>query len=53
MLLLRELYWLESCNSVLEEDKAKLWRLDCNSAMEEEEDNFASLGGRLSEKGAR
>jgi hypothetical protein len=51
--LLSELYWLESCDSASEEDKAELWRLDCNLATEEEEDNFALLRGWLSEKGAR
>ncbi len=45
MSLLQELYLLESFDLALEEDKAKLRRIDCNSATEEEEDNFASLGG--------
>jgi hypothetical protein len=51
--LLQELYQLESCNLASEEDKAELWWLDCDLAMEEEEDNFALLGGWLSEKGVR
>jgi hypothetical protein len=38
---------LESWDLALEEDKAKLRRLDCNSAMEGEEDNFALLEGLL------
>jgi hypothetical protein len=37
----------------MEEDEAKLQRLDCNLATEEEEDNFALLGGWFSEAGAR
>jgi hypothetical protein len=32
----------------VEEEGDKLWQLDCNLATEEEEDNFMSLGGRLS-----
>ncbi len=53
MLLLQKLYWLESCDSALEEDEDKLWRLDCNLATDEEEDDFGMLGGWLSEKEAR
>ena len=53
LLLLQELYQLESSKSAMEEDEAELWRLDCNSATKEEEDNFALLGGWLSEMGAR
>jgi hypothetical protein len=51
LLSLQELYWLESCDSATEEDKAELRQLDCNFAMEEEEDNFVLLGGWLSEMG--
>jgi hypothetical protein len=53
LLLLQELYLLESSNLAMEEDKAELRWLDCDSATEEEEDNFASLGGWLSETGER
>jgi hypothetical protein len=53
LLLLREVYRLESSNLATEEDKAELLLLDCDSAMEEEEDNFVLLGGWLSETGVR
>jgi hypothetical protein len=43
-----QLYRLESCDSAIEEDEAKLWRLDCNSATEGEEDDFKLLEGWLS-----
>jgi hypothetical protein len=36
-----------------EEEGDELWQLDYNPAREEEEDNFTSLGGRLSAAGAR
>jgi hypothetical protein len=47
------LYRLEGCNLAVEEDEAELQRLDYNLATEEEEENFALLGGWLSEMGAR
>ncbi len=53
LLLLQELYRLESCSLAMEEDKAKLQLLDCDSAKKEVEDNFTLLGGRLSATGAR
>jgi hypothetical protein len=53
LLLLRELYQLESSDLATEEDKAELRQLDCNLATKEKEDNFALLGGWLSETGAR
>ncbi len=49
--LLQDLYRLECCNSATEEDKAELRWLDCYLATEEEEDDFALLGGWLSETG--
>jgi hypothetical protein len=53
MLLLQELYWLESSNSATEEEEAELRQLDCDLATEDKEDNFALLGGWLSEMGMR
>ena len=52
LLLLQELYRLESSNLATEEDEAKLRQLDCDSAAEEEEDNFVLLEGWLSAAGA-
>jgi hypothetical protein len=53
LLLLQELYQLESSNSATVEDEAELQQLDCHLAPEEEEEDFASLGGWLSETGVR